>query len=171
MAYEGLRPVIRSARATDAPQVISGIEAVCAEGGAFYTTRFVNTPQWDAVLHHPETVSDHMLAVADLDGEIIGAGRLFPGGVYTLMNHVAELGLFVSKPVRQQGVGTMLLNWLVNWAIQAKLEKITIYVFSTNDPAVRFFGKHGFIQSGRMHRQIKTSGHYIDVLLMERFLQ
>lgn len=165
-----ISPTIRRAKDSDAGQVISGINTICTEGGAFYTTRFVSTPQWEGVLHHPEAVSDHILAVAELQGEIIGAGRLFPGGPHTLMNHVTELGLFVLKPFRRQGIGSSLVDWLVDWAIEADLEKLTLTVFATNEPALRFFSKHHFIRSGRMQRQIKTADGYADLLIMERFL-
>jgi hypothetical protein len=164
-------PVIRRAGSADASQIISGINAICSEGGAFYTTRFVTTPQWESVLYHPEMAPDHMLAIAEQEGELLGAGRLFPGGDQTLMNHVAELGLFVLKPFRQRGIGTRLLNWLVQWAGQAGIEKMTLTVFSSNEPALQFFRKHHFVQTGRLRRQIKIDQQYIDLLILERFLQ
>lgn len=169
--FEADFPVIRRAKSADAHQIISGIDAVCFEGGAFYTTRFVSTQQWDSVLYHSEMAPDHMLAIAEREGEILGAGRLFPGGDQTLMNHVAELGLFILQPFRQRGIGTRLLNWLVKWAEQAGIEKMTLTVFSSNEPALQFFRKHHFVQTGRLRRQIKMDQQYIDLLLMERFLQ
>ena len=163
-------PTIRRAKRNDAQQIISGINAVCAEGGAFYTTHFVITPQWEAVLYHTEKVPDHLLAVAELNGQIVGAGRLFPGGEYTLLNHVVELGIFVLRPFRAQGVGTQLFAHLRSWAAKGNAEKIILTVFATNKPAIRFFGKQGFSQEGCLSRQIKTNENYIDLLLMGLFL-
>lgn len=162
---------IRRAMPKDAEQVISGINAVCAEGGSFYTRRFVSTSQWDAVLYYPDSLPDHMLAVADWNGQFLGAARLFPGGEHTLYRHVAELGMFVTKPFRRQGVGTQLLNFLKQWALQNKIEKITLSVFSTNVPAIHFFEKHGFEREGVLSRQIKTGDHYADFVLMRWFLE
>lgn len=173
MGYEGTdnQPLlIRRATPADTQAVIDSINIICDESGVFYTTRFIFTPQWEAVLYHPERVSDHMLVVAEWNGKIIGAGRIFPGGEHTLMNHVAELGLFISRPFRHQGIGTKLLAWLMDWTAQGNIEKITLTVLATNEPAIQFFRKHDFIQVGRMSRQIKTSEHYVDLLLMERFL-
>ena len=113
--------LIRRAVLEDARQIIEGINDICSEGGAFYTTHYVPTPQWEAVLYHSEAVLDHLLAVAEWNGRIIGAGRIFPGGNQTLMNHVAELGLFVLKPFRRQGVGSQLLNWLMNLAREGSI--------------------------------------------------
>ncbi len=161
---------IRRARPVDAQQIISGINAICVEGEAFYTTRFVVTPQWEAVLYRPETLSDYLLMVAEWKGQVVGAGRLFPGGKYTLLSHMAELGIFVLRPFRHQGIGTLLLACLMDWAVQQGIEKITLSVFATNQPAMRFFGRHGFIQEGCLRRQIKTGERYIDLLLMGLFL-
>ena len=166
-----ISPSIRRARRVDTRQIVSGINAICAEGGAFYTTRFVATPQWKGALYHPEKVPDHLLAVAECDGQIVGAGRLFPGGEYSLLNHVAELGLFVMKPFRNQGIGTQLFAQLRDWATQGNIEKITLTVFATNKPAIQFYRKHGFSQEGCLSRQIKTGEHYIDLFLMGLFLK
>lgn len=130
----------------------------------------MSTPQWESVLYRPETVPDHLLAVAELNGKIIGAGRIFPGGEHTLMNHVAELGLFVLKPFRNQGIGSQLLFWLMNWAAQENIKKITLTVFASNQPAIRLFKKYRFIQEGCLRHQIKIENRYVDLLLMERFL-
>jgi GNAT superfamily N-acetyltransferase len=163
-------PIFRRATSTDALQVIAGINIICSEGGAFFTTRFVHTPEWDAVLYHPELAPHHILVVAEWNAQIVGAGRLFSGGEYTLMKHTAELGLFVLGTFRRRGIGSKILNWLVQWAMLERIEKITLLTFATNEPAVSFFKKEGFVQSGRMLRHTKTSDGYPDLLYMEKFL-
>jgi len=163
-------PIIRQARQVDAKEVISGINAICAEEEVFFTTRFIPTPQWEAVLYLPEETFDHQLVVAELDGKIVGVGRLFSGGRNTRFSHVAELGIFVLRPFRRQGIGTRLLARLMDWATQSGLEKIVLTVFATNQPAILFFEKQGFFQEGRMCRQIKIEEQYIDLLSMGKFL-
>jgi RimJ/RimL family protein N-acetyltransferase len=163
-------PIIRRANRKDAQQIVAGINAICAEGGSFYTTQFILTPQWEAVLYHPEKVPDHLLAVAEWNGQIVGAGRLFPGGENTLMNHVTELGLFVLSPFRGRGVGTRLFTQLRDWATHGGVEKIALSVSATNKPAIRFYQKQGFSQEGRLSRHIKINESYVDLLLMGLFL-
>jgi RimJ/RimL family protein N-acetyltransferase len=79
--------------------------------------------------------------------------------------------MFVTKPFRRQGVGTQLLIFLKQWALQTKLEKITLSVFSTNVPAIQFFEKHGFAREGVLSRQIKNGDDYADFILMRLFLK
>ncbi len=162
--------IIRRATVIDVEQIINGIDEICKEGGAFYTTSFIPTPQWEAVFYFPETVLDHFLAVVEWNGRIIGAGRIFPGGKKTLMNHVADLGLYIQKPFRQKGVGSQLLQRLIDQARISGIEKITLSVFLINSQAFRLFEKHGFTQSGCLRNQIKIKDHYVDLLLMEKFL-
>jgi RimJ/RimL family protein N-acetyltransferase len=162
--------LIRRATPSDAGEIIEGINIICSEGGAFYTTRFLPTLQWKAVLHHPDSVLDHFLTVAEWNGKFAGAGRIFPGGRYTLMYHTAELGLFVLKPFRKQGIGGGLLNRLMDWARQESIEKITLTVFASNLPAIQLFKKNDFSQVGCLRNQLKTENRYVDLLLMERFL-
>lgn len=161
---------VRRATPEDAEAVITGINTVCAEGGAFYTTHFIPTPQWESVLFRPETVPDHLLVVAEWEGCFAGAGRLFPGLENSLFRHVAELGMFVLKPYRGRGIGRQLLAWMLEWAAEAGLEKITLAVFATNQPAIRLYKRFGFVEEGRQRRQIKIGDRYVDQLLMARFL-
>ena len=162
---------IRRSDIPDAANVVAGINAICAEGGAFYTTHFVSSRQWQQVLYQPEAVPDHLLIVAERDNLFMGAGRLFPGKGNTLSQHVAELGMFVLEPYRRQGVGTQMLAWILNWASGTGIEKVTLSVFATNQPALHLYHKFNFIQEGRLQRHIKLNNEYIDFLLMSRFLQ
>jgi RimJ/RimL family protein N-acetyltransferase len=161
---------IRRAAPTDAPAVIAGINALCVEGEAFYTTQFVPSPRWEAVLYRPEAVPDHLLAVAEWEGRFAGAGRLFPGAENTLFRHVAELGMFVLKAYRRRGIGHELLAWILGWAAESGLEKITLSVFATNQLAIQLYQRFGFVEEGRRRRQIKVGEQYLDELLMARFL-
>lgn len=163
--------LVRRATLTDAKQIIGGINSICSEGGAFYTTQFIPTQEWETVLYHPSTAVDLFLAVAEWNGEFAGVVRLFPGNKRTLIHHVAELGLFVLKPFRRRGIGTQLLISAIEWAFRKDLEKITLAVFATNLPAISLYQKFDFIEEGRQVGQIKTIGkEYTDLVLMSYFL-
>jgi len=162
---------IRRAIPDDAEVVMRSIDTICAEGGAFYITHFIPTPQWQAVLYQPTTVPQHLLVVAEWEGQFLGAGRLFRGESHTLLRHVAELGLFVLKPYRGHGIGRALLTWMINWASTVGIEKITLDVFATNRPAIHLYHQLGFVEEGCQQRQIKVGDHYIDRLWMALFLQ
>lgn len=163
--------VLRRTTPADADTIIASIDAICAEGNAFYTTRFVASQQWEAALYQPDQVPDHPLVVAELDGSFAGAGHLFPGPEHTLYRHVGEVGLWVLKPYRRRGIGRRLMEWMLGWAGQTDLEKVVLRVFSTNDAALALYARLGFVEEGRRARQFKTGDGYADEILMAYFLQ
>lgn len=165
-----IQPVIRRATPADAPSIIAGINAVCAEQWYFYTDAFVITPHWEAVLYHPEQAPQHLLLAAELDGRFVGAIRLFSGLWGSKDQHVGEIGAFVLEPYRNQGIGTALVQQALAWAAQRKLEKIGLSVFATNRRAIHVFEKCGFAVEGARRRQYKIDGQYVDELFMARFL-
>ena len=51
--------------------------------------------------------------------------------------------LVVGRPYRQNGVGSMLLQGIMQWAVKQGLRHLTIELQSKNYPAIRFCKKHG----------------------------
>ena len=54
--------------------------------------------------------------------------------------------LGVDPEMRNKGVGTQLLQWVEN---NTPHNEIRLVVETTNDPAIRFWTKHGFAEYGR----------------------
>lgn len=161
---------IRRAIPADADNIIAGINSICSEGGAYYSTRFVPSLTWKKVLYHPASMPDHLLAVIEWSGTLAGCGRLFPFPSHTLMSHVAELGMFLLPPYRGQGHGRTLLHFMLNWAKQQPLEKITLQVFSTNSAARNLYRSAGFIEEGRLKDHLKQGQAYVDFIQMSYWL-
>jgi L-amino acid N-acyltransferase YncA len=159
---------IRRANSEDAPFIVQGINQVCTEGGAFVTDRFVPTPTWQSVLQSPEQLPNHLVVVAEFDGVFAGSGRLFPGPAHSYYQHVVELGMFVLPPFRQKGIGRALLKWMCDWADSQSYERITLAVFAKNQAAFNLYQSTGFIEEGRMHKQIMWEGVFDDLILMAR---
>lgn len=170
LIYPPGRVTIRRATPGDRNAIIAGINSICAEGGAFYVTHFMPDAQWDAVLTRPESVPDHLLAVAEVDGCFAGSARLFPGLPHTLFHHVGELGMFVLAPYRGRGLGSGLLRYLMTQAPTIGIEKITLVVFADNHRALHLYRKFGFVEEGCRRQQFKSGGVYVDEVLMAKFL-
>ena len=161
---------LRPATPSDAPTIIAGIDAICAEGGAFDTTRCVSAPAWEAVLFDPETVPDHLLVIAAHDGRFAGPGRLFPGPVNSWCHYVVDLGLFVAAAYRRRGIGRQLMSTMLDWAQQMGFEKVMLSAFASNVAALALFARFGFAEEGRRQRQFKTGATYTDEVFLARFL-
>lgn len=134
------------------------------------TERFLLDGQWEAALYRPETVPDHLLVVAEIGGAFAGCGNLFPGSEGRKDRHVANLGIYILKPYREKGIGAQMMAWMLDWAKEAGLEKITLAVLANNQRAIRLYQKFGFEIEGIRRRQYRIGSEYVDSILMARFL-
>ena len=152
MGFE--RYTIRRANRVDAPQIIAGINAVCAERQYFSTSKYTPTPQWERVLYAPEEAPNHLLYVAELDGQIIGAAQILPNEA---RSDEGVLGIFVLQEHRNHGIGSQLLAKLLK---DAKLyyNKIVLYVLATNNRAIHVFEKTSFREDDRRPYQYAYLG-------------
>jgi hypothetical protein len=70
---------------------------------------------------------------------------------------------------RRRGLARHLLAELIAWAQgHPEIEKLGLYVFSTNTAAIRLYQEHGFVVEGRYPRDMKFGdGSYVDTVAME----
>lgn len=81
--------------------------------------------------------------------------------------HFADVdSLWVRGPFRRRGVAGRLLAALVSWAREhPEIEKLGLFVFSTNGAAIRLYERHGFAVEGRYPRDVKfEDGSYADTV-------
>lgn len=147
--------IFRRAAPADAPRIIAGIDAVCAEGRYFHTPRYIPTPQWEAALRRPETVPDHLLLIAEQAGQLIGSLSLFPREPGS--REQAELGMFVLPPFRNRGIGSAMMEYALDWASQQGYAAIMLTVHPTNRRAIHLYEKFGFRLRGE-YRQPEEGG-------------
>jgi putative acetyltransferase len=160
---------VRQATVADAPRIIAGINEVCAEGGYFYTPHYVPTPQWEAALHRPESVPDHLLLVAEVGRVLVGSAQLFPLSTDQANCSVGELGIYVLAPFRGKGVGTALMREILRQASTWDYTRIVLSVLSTNERAIRLYEKFGFATEDRRRRKYAFIGEQ-EELVMARSL-
>jgi RimJ/RimL family protein N-acetyltransferase len=110
--------------------------------------------------------------VAEMDGEIIGSLD-FHGGGYSRVRHVGNFGMLVRRDLRSQGVGTALLETMLDWAhSNPSIEKVTTTLFTTNARAMTLYSKHGFVGQGVRQREYQVSpGRYLDAVVMAKWVK
>jgi len=64
--------------------------------------------------------------------------------------------LVVDKYRRREGIGSLLLRTAIQWSSDHHLLRITAPVQTQNDPAIRFFQRHGFSFCGFNDRYYRT---------------
>ena len=85
--------------------------------------------EWD---EHDKTC--HHILVTDSNNNPIATGRIKPDG------HIGRMA--VLKSSRNQGVGSTVLNALLEYAIKNKMQNVHLHAQTT---AIPFYEKHGFM--------------------------
>ncbi len=80
--------------------------------------------------------------------------------------HVADLGLMVAATVRRRGIGWALLEQAAEWARAAGVRKLELHVFPYNEPAIRLYGRFGFVREGLRRGHYRRGREYVDAILM-----
>lgn len=106
--------------------------------------------------------------VAERGGEVVGSAGLHPG-IAVRRRHVAMLGISVAAPHIGTGVGTALMQGLIDYADHwGQLLRIELTVFADNQRAIRLYERFGFEHEGRARAYALRDGRYEDVLYMAR---
>lgn len=98
-------------------------------------------------------------------GELIGTCQLC--GIHPV-HRSAELRIRIGDRDRQgQGYGKDAVRLLLRHGFSdLNLERIYLYVFATNQPAVRLYEHVGFVREGVLRRAAHIDGGCVDVVIM-----
>ncbi len=116
-----------------------------------------NTHQWVAVTDQPGA-GEKIIGTIGLD-------------IYTnpRLRHSASLGILVHEAYQGQGVGTRLMETLIdladNWLMLVRVE---LTVFTDNTRAIHLYKKFGFVEEGIKRKAAIRNGEYADELIMAR---
>ena len=110
------------------------------------------------------------VAVAD-SGRVVGCQSLERyAPMFESMAHVGQVGTFILPAWRGQGVGRSLFKHTHQFALLAGYRKLVIYVRGSNAAARSFYQRLGFVECGRLSRQVVIDGQEDDEVFFELFL-
>jgi RimJ/RimL family protein N-acetyltransferase len=165
---------IREARPADAEQLISMLKDLSDEPGLYIALSpgefNLTVEQEQKVIEEYRTADNSVFLVAETEGRILGV-LTCKGGSRRLTRHAATLGMSVSGPWRNKGVGGLLLERVIEWAKGTGIvSRIELFVFARNEMAVHLYEKHGFVREGRRRKAICRDGEFFDDLIMSLLL-
>ena len=164
-----MQNLIRKAIPEDAKGISLIWEVVCAER----TFTAINIPfSLEQEKHYIYNLSNReAIFLAEVKNQVIGFQSLDLWAKYTdSFDHVGVLGTFILPEYRQKKCGTQLAKETFSFAQKNNYEKIIIYVRSRNIGAQIFYKKLGFIEKGKLSRQVKIDNQYEDEIFFELFL-
>jgi RimJ/RimL family protein N-acetyltransferase len=78
-----------------------------------------------------------------------------------------EIGMMVARDWRGRGVGSALIAAAIAWGRENGLHKLTLSVFPHNEAAIGLYRKFGFVEEGRLEKQIRrANGELWDLIEM-----
>jgi phosphinothricin acetyltransferase len=83
---------------------------------------------------------------------------------------VADFSVYVERGWRGKGVGSLLLERLIELARQHGFHKMVLSAFPTNTSGVALYEKFGFRSVGIYHEQGLVDGAWVDTIVMEKLL-
>ena len=109
-----------------------------------------------------------LLLIATHNDKILGNLDL-RGGQRTKIRHTAVIGMGMLKEWRNIGLGTVLMECVINWARENPLlEILWLQVFASNVAGISLYKKMGFEISGRQRDFIKIQDDiYTDNITMD----
>lgn len=159
---------IRQARVSDAARIFEAAREIAHEPGLFVSQPLELSEQ--KIKYTIETIQGIYL-VAEKKGLILGHAFLERLHLQSI-RHVAQLTIAVHKGYQDQGIGTLILEKLIEWAKQSSdVEKIELNVRASNARAIALYKKMGFLEEGRLKKRIKVADQYIDDILMALHLK
>jgi len=107
--------------------------------------------------------------VAEVDRKVVASSdiHILSGNE----KHVGVLGIVIKSGFRDLGIGTEMMNTLVEQAMALGLKVLTLQAFATNKRAVHVYEKVGFVQTGRVPKKHFKDGQYVDEVIMTKLIE
>ncbi|HEY7003237.1 MAG TPA: GNAT family N-acetyltransferase [Gaiellaceae bacterium] len=153
---------IRPMEQTDWPAVQAIYEQGIATKLATFETSSPDWPDWDDAY-----LEGHRL-VAERNAEVVGWAALLPTSRRACYAGVVEDSVYVAESARGRGIGSALLERLLESAERAGFWTVQASVFADNVASIEFHRRCGFRVVGTRERIGQLDGVWRDTVLLER---
>ncbi len=110
------------------------------------------------------------LVVTTESGQLVGFGFLRPYHHAGTVRRTAEVTYFILPEFTKHGIGTSLLNRLIEQAMPMGIDTLVASISSKNEDSIAFHRKNGFRECGRIERAGRKRGQDFDIIWMQRIL-
>src|SRR6185295_5967620 len=160
---------IRDAFPEDVPAILAIYNDVVATSTAIYREEpatLDDRRQWfDA-----RRAQSYPVLVADDDSGLLGFAsygdfRAWPGYRFTV-----EHTVHIRADQRGRGVGTMLMQALIQRAVEQRKHVMIGGIDAANEASLRFHDRLGFVRTALLRQVGFKSGHWLDLVFVQRLL-
>jgi RimJ/RimL family protein N-acetyltransferase len=157
--------LIRQAEVGDARAVLDYVNAISGESDflSFGPGEFDLTEPEEEEFLRKCRATDNQLYIIGLIDDVPVASLSFAGGRRPRLRHSGEFGISVRKEYWGLGIGSLMLDALIEWARRSGIvKKINLRVRTDNARAIRLYESHAFVIEGTISRQMVLDGRYYD---------
>ncbi|MFA0813773.1 GNAT family N-acetyltransferase [Microbulbifer epialgicus] len=156
---------IRHSRKEDIP----GIKDIYAQSSCYAGTLQLPYPSIDKWEKFLGDIPDNFYSIVAIQDERV-VGQI---GMEVCSNprrkHASNIGMAVSEAHQKSGVGSRLLEAMLNLAINwLAIRRVELEVYTDNEQAVGLYKKYGFKVEGTAKNYAFRNGEYADVHLMAK---
>ena len=166
--------VLRSPTCSDAEDLIEYVKITSGE-----TDYLVKYP--DEVTITPEEERNYIeklnadprqaMILAEVDGQLAGNCTFHPVGGRARNYHRCSIGIALYEKFWGLGIGSALLDLLLEEAAKCGFEQAELEVRARNERAIALYKKKGFTETGRIpHAAKHRDGSYDDDLILVKML-
>jgi L-amino acid N-acyltransferase YncA len=161
--------VVRAAVSEDAPAVA----AIYAHHVAHGTASFDTAPRSDADMAARIAACAKRgwpFLVAELDGKLVGYAYATQFRDRPAYRTTCENSIYLDPAHLGQGIGTLLLDALIEAATQAGFRQMIAVIGGAEPASVALHARAGFTEAGRMRSVGRKHRRWLDTLYMQRAL-
>jgi phosphinothricin acetyltransferase len=113
----------------------------------------------------------HPVIVVEAEGgQVVGWGSLNPFNAREAYRFVADISVYVERGWRGKGVGSVILERLIELARERGFHKMVLSAFPFNAAGIGLYSKYGFRTVGVYREQGLLDGRWVDTVVMEKLL-
>ena len=157
--------LIREATGNDARAVLNYVEDISGESDflSFGPGEFELTEAEEAEFLRQCRDTDNQCYLVGLIAGRIVSTLSFSGGHRPRVRHSGEFGITVRKAYWGLGIGSLMLDALIDWARGTQIvKKINLRVRTDNQRAIALYKRKGFVIEGTIRKDIYLGGTYFD---------
>ena len=171
-AKDGREVTIRPAQPADSCAIIDTVRSNANERSYVLMEHYGKDPDSEREYISELDTAKNLLIVAVTGGEPIGCLAALQAyeGKRVETAHILHVGLHMREPFRGLGIGSNLLSYATDWAIEKGFKKLEANIFTTNKQSLGMFRKAGFAEEGVRKGRIQVGRELVDEVLMGKML-
>ena len=164
---DGRKVVLRSVKWEDLDDLLEMINSLVEEGADITRTKKAtraDEAEWLGRYLARIEKKEIINCAAEVEGKVIANSEI--GKREDPMSHVGGFGIAIKQGYRNIGIGTQIMQSLIEESKKAGLRILVLDVFDSNGMAKHLYRKMGFKEAGRIQKGIYKNGEYVDLIRM-----